>query len=305
MSVPDNHVSIMEVGPRDGLQNEPTLVETEAKIAMVEGLVDAGHSRVEITSFVNPRWIPSLADQKEVATGIRRREGVAYAALVPNLKGYENALAAGMTEIGLVVSVSQSHNRKNINSSVEDTLARYQVLTQRAKTDGVIFRAYLSTSFGCPYEGRQDPARVADLAAQLLALGAYQVAISDTIGVATPAQVDEVLSCVEKQMPLSKAAMHMHDTRGTALANALAGLNRGIRAFDSSVGGLGGCPYAPGAAGNLATEDLVYMLDGMGMHTGVNLDKLSDVSRTIGSLLGRALPSRYSQAGPWRPKPLA
>jgi hydroxymethylglutaryl-CoA lyase len=296
------HVSIMEVGPRDGLQNEATLVETDAKIEMVEGLVNAGLSRVEITSFVNPRWIPPLADQREVAVGIQRRESVVYAALVPNMKGYENARAAGMTEVALVLSASETHNKKNINSTVEETLQRYVELTERARSENVVFRAYVSTAFGCPYEGRQDPARVAELAARLLSMGAYQVSLGDTIGVGTPRDVTTLCKEVARVMPLSKVALHLHDTRGTALANTLRGLEEGVRAFDSSVGGLGGCPYAPGASGNLATEDLVFMLEGMGFQTGVDLDKLTEVSRTMGRLLGRVLPSKYAQAGAWKPR---
>lgn len=296
------HVSIMEVGPRDGLQNEATLVETDAKIEMVEGLVNAGLSRVEITSFVNPRWIPPLADQREVAVGIQRRENVVYAALVPNMKGYENARAAGMTEVALVLSASETHNKKNINSTVEETLQRYVQLTERARSENVVFRAYVSTAFGCPYEGRQDPARVAELAARLLSMGAYQVSLGDTIGVGTPRDVTTLCKEVARVMPLSKVALHLHDTRGTALANTLRGLEEGVRAFDSSVGGLGGCPYAPGASGNLSTEDLVFMLEGMGFQTGVDLDKLTEVSRTMGRLLGRVLPSKYAQAGAWKPR---
>ncbi|MEW5852860.1 MAG: hydroxymethylglutaryl-CoA lyase [Myxococcota bacterium] len=298
----DNHVSIMEVGPRDGLQNEASLVETEAKIAMIESLVDAGITRIEITSFVNPRWIPPLADQAEVARGIRRKEGVDYAALVPNLKGYENAVAAGMREVALVLSSSETHNKKNINASVQETLDRYGELCRKARADGVRFRAYVSTAFGCPYEGRQDPGRIADLAAQLTELGAYQISLGDTIGVGTPRQIREVLQAVQKRIPLDRVALHLHDTRGTALANALAGLEAGVRAFDSAAGGLGGCPYAPGASGNLATEDLVYMLDGMGLHTGVDVEKVAAVTRTMGRILGRTLPSKYAQAGAWKPK---
>jgi hydroxymethylglutaryl-CoA lyase len=302
-NLPSNHVDIMEVGPRDGLQNESTLVETEAKIGMIEGLVDAGLKRVEITSFVNPRWIPPLADQAEVARGITRRDGVVYAALVPNLKGYENAVAAGMKEVGLVVSASETHNRKNINASTEETLTRYQELAQRARADGVVFRAYVSTAFGCPYEGAISAGRVADVATRLLALGAYEVSLGDTIGVASPKQIKDVLRAVALTIPVEKLGLHLHDTRGTALANVLCGLEQGVRSFDSSIGGLGGCPYAPGASGNLATEDLVYMLNTMGLSTGVDLEKVAAVSRTMGRLLGRTLPAKYTQAGPWLPKP--
>ncbi len=297
-----DRVSIMEVGPRDGLQNESTLVETEAKIGMVEALADAGLTRIEITSFVAPRWIPPLADQAEVARGIKRNPGVTYAALVPNLKGYENAVAAGMTEVALVVSASETHNKKNINATPEETLGRYVELAARAKTENVAFRAYISTAFGCPYEGPVSPARVATFAARLLDLGAYEISLGDTIGVASPRQIREVIHAVQLTIPLQKIALHLHDTRGTALANALCGYELGVRAFDASVGGLGGCPYAPGASGNLATEDLVYMLETMGVHTGVDVERLADVSRMMGRLLGRTLPGKYSQAGAWKPR---
>jgi hydroxymethylglutaryl-CoA lyase len=297
-----DRVSIMEVGPRDGLQNESTLVETEAKIGMVEALADAGLTRIEITSFVAPRWIPPLADQAEVARGIKRNPGVTYAALVPNLKGYENAVAAGMTEVALVVSASETHNKKNINATPEETLARYVELAARAKAENVAFRAYISTAFGCPYEGPVAPARVAAFAARLLDLGAYEISLGDTIGVASPRQIREVIHAVQLTIPLHKIALHLHDTRGTALANALCGYELGVRAFDASVGGLGGCPYAPGASGNLATEDLVYMLETMGVHTGVDVERLADVSRMMGRLLGRTLPGKYSQAGAWKPR---
>lgn len=295
-------VSIMEVGPRDGLQNESVLVETSAKIAMISGLADAGLKRIEITSFVNPRWIPALADHDEVARGIPRRPGVDYAGLVPNLRGYENACAAGMAEVGLVVSVSETHNRKNVNASVAATLEGFAEIARRARSDGVRFRGYVSTAFGCPYEGPQDPGRVAALATRFMELGAYQVSLGDTIGVATPRQVREMLASVGAQVPVDRLGLHLHDTRGQALVNAFAGIEAGVRSVDSSVGGLGGCPYAPGASGNLATEDLVYMLEGMGVPTGVDLDALVRVTVMVQRLLGRTLPSRYAQAGRWLPR---
>lgn len=302
MGKPADQVSIMEVGPRDGLQNESTMVETEAKLSMIHGLVDAGLKRVEVTSFVNPRWIPPLADQAEVARGLQRVAGVDYAALVPNMKGYENAVAAGMREVAFVVSASETHNKKNINSSTQDTLDRCKEMTARAQGEGVRFRAYVSTAFGCPYEGPQDPARVAGICNRFMEMGCYQVSLGDTIGVASPRQIKELLRTVAITVPLSGVALHLHDTRGTALANVATGLELGVRAFDSSVGGLGGCPYAPGAAGNLATEDLVYMLNTMGLDTGVDVDKVADVARMMGRLLGRQLPGKYHQAGPWKPK---
>jgi hydroxymethylglutaryl-CoA lyase len=271
------HVRLMEVGPRDGLQNESTIVDTASKIEFIEGLVDAGCKRVEITSFVNPRWIPPLADQLEVAKGVHRKKGVTYAALVPNMRGYENARLAKIEEVSFVLAASQTHNKKNINASTEEAYARYAEVAARAKADGVAFRAYISTAFGCPYEGDVPVSEVVKWAKAFHELGAYEISLGDTIGVGNPKQTIE----------------HLHDTRGTALANIFAALCLGVSSFDSSAGGLGGCPYAPGASGNVSTEDLLYMLHSMGIKTDIKLESLCQVSLKIEGILGRKLPSKY------------
>ncbi|MBI1946702.1 MAG: hydroxymethylglutaryl-CoA lyase [Deltaproteobacteria bacterium] len=286
----------MEVGPRDGLQNEATVVETTAKLAFIEGLADAGLSRIEITAFVNPRWIPPLADQAEVARGVRRRRGVRYAALVPNVKGYEAAAASGVDEVAIFLAVTDGHNQKNINCTTAEALLRYQEVAARAVGDGRPFRAYVSCAFGCPYEGAVAPARVVELAAKLIALGAYEISVGDTIGVGNPRQTALLVRALKQAVPLDRLALHLHDTRGTALANIAAALDEGVASFDSSAGGLGGCPYAPGAAGNVATEDLVYMLEGMGIATGVDLEKLARASLALEAALGRPLPSKVLAA---------
>lgn len=282
----------MEVGPRDGLQNEPVVVETAAKLAFIEGLVDAGLTRIEITAFVNPRWIPPLADQAEVARGVRQRPGVRYAALTPNVKGYEAAAAAGVHEVAIFLAATDAHNQKNINCTTEEALQRYREVAARARQDGRPFRGYVSCALGCPYEGAVAPARVVDVARKLHELGAYEVSIGDTIGVGNPRQTVELIRALKSELPLEKLALHLHDTRGTALANIAAALDEGVVSFDSSAGGLGGCPYAPGASGNVATEDLVYMLEGMGIRTGVDLDKLARTSIRLEAALGRQLPSK-------------
>lgn len=293
-------VRLMEVGPRDGLQNESVIVETRHKLAFIEGLVDAGLSRVEITAFVNPRWIPPLADQVEVARGARR-EGpdgrpARFGALVPNVKGYETALGCGIDEIAVFMAATESHNRKNINASTDEAFARYAEVTARARADGKPFRAYVSCAFGCPYEGDVPVATVVDVAERLYGLGAYEISIGDTIGVGTPLQTVHLVRALAGVMPLDKVALHLHDTRGTALANIAVALECGITAFDSSAGGLGGCPYAPGAAGNVATEDLVFMLEKMGVRTGVDLEKLVRVSLKMEQVLRKTAPSKVVAA---------
>ncbi|MCC7071958.1 MAG: hydroxymethylglutaryl-CoA lyase [Deltaproteobacteria bacterium] len=289
-------VRLMEVGPRDGLQNEPAVVETRAKLAFIEALVGAGLTRIEITAFVNPRWIPALADQAEVARGARAHPGVRYAALVPNVKGYEAATSSGVHEVAIFLAATDGHNQKNINCSTAEALSRYREVTARAHADGRPFRAYVSCAFGCPYEGKVAPGRVVDLVGKLLALGAYEVSIGDTIGVGNPRQTVELVRALKDVAPLDRLALHLHDTRGTALANIAAALDEGVCSFDSSAGGLGGCPYAPGASGNVATEDLVYMLEGMGVRTGVDLDKLVRASLALEDALGRRLPSKVLAA---------
>jgi len=289
-------VSIYEVGPRDGLQNEERVVPTEDKLRLIAGLADAGLRRIEITSFVSPRWIPALADSRELASRVQRREGVTYSALVPNARGLEGAKAAGMEEIAVFLSASETHNKKNVNKTIDETFAAFEEVIPPAIEAGMRGRGYVSTVWGCPYEGEVDVERSLAITRRLLDMGCYQVSLGDTIGVGTPGQTERILDRFAEEIPLDKLALHFHDTRGTALANALVGLAKGITTLDASVGGLGGCPYAPGASGNLATEDLVYMLEGLGIEHGVDLDKLVDVAELAQRLVGRELPGRYFRA---------
>lgn len=289
-------VTIYEVGPRDGLQNEARLVPTADKVALIDQLSRTGLPAVEITSFVSPKWIPQLADATEVARRVTRQPGVRYSALVPNRKGLETALGAGMREIAVFLSASETHNKRNVNKSIAETLAEFRGVIEPAQAAGVKVRAYVSTVFGCPYEGDVDPRRVRDLAVTLTGMGVYQISLGDTIGVANPWQVQRVLELVLADLPLEQAAVHFHDTQGTALANCTVALSLGVTTIDSAIGGLGGCPYAPGAAGNLATEDVVSMLHGMGIETGIDLDRLIDCSRLAASLVGHELPSKYLKA---------
>jgi hydroxymethylglutaryl-CoA lyase len=289
-------VTIVEVGPRDGLQNEHALVTTADKIALIDRLSEAGHQMIEVSSFVSPKRVPQMADAAEVFAGITRRPGVRYTALVPNQQGLARALAAGVSEVAIFAAASETFSRRNINQSIDESLATYAAVCTDAAAAGLRVRGYLSTCFVCPYEGPVDPQRVAEMSARLLELGVYEVAVSDTIGAATPGDVSRVLDTVSAKAPLPQVALHFHDTRGTALANVLAGLDYGVTTFDSSAGGLGGCPFAPGASGNLATEDLLFMLNGLGIDTGVSLDGVAAASRFIATKLDHALPSRYLQA---------
>jgi hydroxymethylglutaryl-CoA lyase len=291
-------VLIVEVGPRDGLQNEKAVVSTADKIAFVDRLTAAGHQAIEVSAFVSPRWVPQMGDATEVFAGITRRDGVRYSALVPNRAGLDRALAAGVREVAIFAAASETFSRKNINQSIDESFIVYRQVTDAALQAGLRVRAYLSTSFGCPFEGAVDPQRVIDLTERLVQLGAYEVAVSDTIGIAHPGQVVRLLDQLLPRVPASRIALHFHDTRGTALANVLAALQRGITTFDSAAGGLGGCPYAPGAAGNLATEDLLYMLNGLGVETGVSLETVVQASRAIEDAIGHPLPSRYVRALP-------
>jgi hydroxymethylglutaryl-CoA lyase len=295
-AAPDR-VSVYEVSLRDGLQNERATVPLRGKLRLVDALVQAGLKRIEITSFVSPKWIPQLADADEVAEHARPPEGVTFSALCPNAKGLERAKAAGMREIAVFISASETHNKKNVNKTVAETLAAFEETVGPALEAGMRARAYVSTVWGCPYEGEVDPKRALAIARQLLAMGCYQVSLSDTIGAGTPRQTERILAMALAEIPRDAIAMHMHDTRGTALANVLVGLEMGIRDFDASVGGLGGCPYAPGAAGNLATEDLVYMLQGMGVATGIDLERLVEAGKVAESIVGRPLPGKVHQAG--------
>jgi hydroxymethylglutaryl-CoA lyase len=289
-------VRIVEVGPRDGLQNERAPIDTATKVALVDALTAAGLPVIEVGAFVSPQWVPQMADTAEVFRSIRRAPGVAYTALVPNTIGLRRAIAAGVTEVAVFAAASETFSSRNINQTVEQSLEAYADVVREAAESSVRVRAYLSTAFGCPYEGVVPAARVVDVAVRLQDMGAYEVAVSDTIGVAHPGQVWDVLAALESRLPISDLALHFHDTRGTALANVLAGLQAGVTTFDASAGGLGGCPYAPGAAGNLATEDLVSMLDGLEIGTGVDVAQVVRASSSIEPHLGHSLPSRYVQA---------
>jgi len=296
MNTLPSSVRIVEVGPRDGLQNEAAPIATADKVAFVDRLSEAGHRVIEASAFVSPKWVPQMADAADVFAGIRRRPGTRYTALVPNLAGLTRAVKAGVDEIAIFAAASETFSRKNINQTIDDSLGGYRQVCERAIAAGLRVRGYLSTAFGCPFEGDVPPARVADIAARLADLGVFEVAISDTIGIAHPGQVPRVLDAVLTRLPVDKIALHYHDTRGTALANVLVSLSYGIATYDGSSGGLGGCPYAPGAAGNLATDDLVYMLDGMGIETGVSLAAVSAASAFIGARIDHRLPSRFAQA---------
>lgn len=292
----DNRIQVYEVGLRDGLQNEAAFVPTDDKLKLAGMLADAGLSRIELTSFVSPRWIPQLADHSELTRRIEKRPGVSFSALVPNLQGLEAAKTSGLEEVAVFMSATESHSKKNINKTVAQALEVLSEVSRAAIASGLRVRGYLSTVFGCPYEGKVDPEKVVELVHALLAMGVYEVSLGDTIGVANPRQVGSFVRRLLQEVKADKLALHMHDTRGTALANVLAGLDAGIRTFDSAFGGLGGCPYAPGASGNLATEDLVYMLREMDYETGIDLERLVDASVHITSLIGRTLPSKVLQA---------
>jgi hydroxymethylglutaryl-CoA lyase len=295
--LPDS-VSIYEVSPRDGLQNEKTPIPLEGKLQLLAALIAAGLKRIELTSFVSPRWVPQLADADELVKAAQVPAGVSVSALVPNAKGFERALAAGLKEIAVFMSASETHNRKNTNKSIQQSLETFEEVVPPARDAGLRVRAYVSTVWGCPYEGAVPLAASLRIARRLLELGCYQVSLGDTIGVGTPLQTRDIVSAFLGEMPAEQLALHLHDTRGTALANALVGLELGMRDFDASVAGIGGCPYAPGAAGNLATEDLVYMLDGLGVATGVSLDALIEAGRVAEAVVGRPLPGKVHQAGP-------
>jgi isopropylmalate/homocitrate/citramalate synthase len=292
-------VRIYEVGPRDGLQAEATAVPTDAKLRFIELLADAGLREIEATSFVSPRAIPQLADADELMTRLPRRPGVRYPVLVPNQRGLERAIAADVDAICLFTAASESYARHNINMSVDESLVAFAPVVTAARERGWWIRAYVSTAFGCPYEGRVDERAVVSLSERLLALGVDELAISDTLGVAAPADVHRVLSALAAAGIADVLALHLHDTRGTALANVMAGLEAGIRTFDASTGGTGGSPFAPGSAGNLATEDLVYLLDRQGLRHGVELGKVLDAARFISKALGKPLDTKVGRAGAW------
>ena len=291
-----NLVKIVEVGPRDGLQNEPREVPTAVKLELIERLADAGLRSVEATAFVSPKWVPQMADHTEVLERVRRRPGVSYPVLTPNLKGFEAARAAGATEVAIFGAASEAFSRKNINCSIAESLARFEPIMNAARESGLKVRGYVSCVLGCPYEGEVPPGRVAEVAGALYDMGCYEVSLGDTIGVGTPGKTKAMLQACEQRVPLERLAGHYHDTYGQALANIYASLESGVRTFDASVAGLGGCPYAAGASGNVATEDVVYMLQGLGMQTGVDLERLVGTGQWISQALGREYGSKAGKA---------
>jgi hydroxymethylglutaryl-CoA lyase len=296
MKITIDHVHVVEVGPRDGLQNEKVTIPTEAKIDYITALADAGLRTIEAGAFVSPKWVPQMADTAEVYRNIPKDPGVDYPVLVPNMKGLERAIEAGVTSVSIFTAASETFNKRNINMSIDESFENYAPVAARARAEGMRVRGYVSTAFGCPYEGDVAPEKVLEVCARLLDLGCYEVSVGDTIGVGTPVQVQGVIGILLQVIPASKLAMHFHDTRGTALANTLAALEMGIAIFDASSGGLGGCPYAPGASGNMATEDLVYMLEKMGIDTAVDLNRLVAASQIIAPYLDHPLPGKYLQS---------
>ena len=289
-------VRLVEVGPRDGLQNEPREVPTAVKVELIERLADAGLPAVEATAFVSPKWIPQMADHTEVLERIRRKPGVDYPVLAPNLKGFEAARAAGATEVAIFGAASEAFSQKNINCSIAESLERFRPVASEARKHGIKVRGYVSCVLGCPYEGDIAPQRVADVAAALAELGCYEISLGDTIGVGTPGKTKAMIEACAERVPVAKLAGHYHDTYGQALANIYASLELGVATFDASIAGLGGCPYAAGASGNVATEDVVYMLNGLGARTGVDLDKLVEIGAWICGVLGREPSSKAAKA---------
>lgn len=291
-------VKLVEVGPRDGLQNEPRPIATDTKVEFINRLTRAGLSVIEATSFVSPKWVPQLADADEVMARIERKHGVSYAVLVPNAKGMERALAAGAREVAVFTAASETFSQKNTNCSIAESIERFAPVLERARREGVPVRGYISCVLGCPYEGKVDPARVAAVARALDALGCDEISLGDTIGVGTPLAAQAMLRAVAEEIAIEHLAVHFHDTYGQALANILACLELGVAVVDASVSGLGGCPYARGATGNVATEDVLYMLQGMGIETGVDMDRLIEAGRFISAKLGREPQSRVAKARP-------
>ena len=292
----DASVRIVEVGPRDGLQNEKTIVAAADKINLIDRLSGCGLKSIEATSFVSPKWVPQLADAAEVYAGIHKRDGVSYPVLVPNEKGYDRAREVGVTEIAVFSAASEAFNQKNINASIDESLQRFEPVMSKAKADGVKVRGYVSTVLGCPYQGEVPLADVVRVSKALHDMGCYEVSLGDTIGIGTPGKARAMLEAVAGEVPMDALAVHFHDTRGQALANILACLEAGVRVVDSSVSGTGGCPYAKGASGNVASEDVVYMLHGMGMQTGVDLDALIATGNWLSTLLGHDTASKVARA---------
>ena len=291
-----DRVRIVEVGARDGLQNEKTRIPAADKIALIDRLSATGLRSIEATSFVSPKWVPQLADAAEVYTGIAKKTGVRYPVLVPNEQGYERARAVGVEEIAVFTAASEAFNQKNINASIEESLQRFAPVIARAKNDGVAVRGYVSTVLGCPYQGDVPVADVVRVAKALHAMGCYEISLGDTIGIGTPTKAAAMLRAVAAEVPMAALAVHFHDTYGQALVNIHACLDAGVRVVDAAVSGTGGCPYAKGASGNVATEDVAYMLQGMGIHTGIDLDALSATGRWLAQRLGRPSGSKFTQA---------
>ncbi len=296
MSSTPNEVRIVEVGARDGLQNEKTIIAAATKIELIDRLSATGLRTIEATSFVSPKWIPQLADAAEVFSGISKKPGIAYPVLVPNLQGYERAREVGANEVAIFTAASEAFNRKNVNASIDESIKRFVPVLERAHADGVKVRGYVSTVLGCPYQGEVQIADVVRVAKRLHDLGCYEISLGDTIGVGTPGKARAMLRSVAGEVPMSALAVHFHDTRGQALANILACLEEGVAVVDSSVSGTGGCPYAKGATGNVATEDVVYMLEGMGIATGINLSALIATGLWLSDQLGHATSSRVARA---------
>ncbi len=295
MALP-KQVKIVEVGPRDGLQNEKQAIATQAKIDLVNQLVYAGLSYIETGSFVNPKWVPQMADSGEVFSGIARKPGVTYAALIPNLQGFERALAVGANEVAIFAAASEAFSQKNINCSIGESLQRFEVVMQAARENHIPVRGYVSCVLGCPYSGEVEAAQVEKIARELLAMGCYEISLGDTIGVGTAGKTQSLIETCARSIPLPQLAVHMHDTYGQALANIFAALEMGVSVVDSSVAGLGGCPYAKGASGNVATEDLVYMLDGLGINHGVDLHKLIAAGNAISAAINKPNNSKVANA---------
>jgi len=296
MNLP-KRVTVVEVGPRDGLQNEAAFVPTDQKIELIERLSETGLKRIEITSFVHPKAIPQLQDSEELVKRIQSKPGIIYSTLVPNEKGLERALAAGVKEIGLFVSASETHNQKNVRMPIADSLKGFRHIAEKALANGIRMRGYVVTAFGCPLEGRIAPEKVEFIIDAYRSLGVHEIALGDTTGMANPVLVSQLVERVRSRLGETGLALHFHDTRGAALANILAALQEGVSIFDGSIGGLGGCPYAPGASGNVATEDLVNMLEEMGIETGVDLNKLIDCARFANKIVGKELPGHLIRSG--------
>lgn len=295
MSLP-KFVKIVEVGPRDGLQNEKEIVTTADKVELVNRLSDAGLQAIEAGSFVSPKWVPQMGDTADVLSQIKRKEGVSYPSLTPNMRGFEAAMAVGVKEVAIFGAASESFSQKNINCSIAESLERFEPIMDAAKENGILVRGYVSCVMGCPYEGKIEASKVADVSKTLLEMGCYEISLGDTVGVGTAEETKHLIEAVVKYVPIDKIAGHFHDTYGQALANIYAAMQMGVSVFDSSVAGLGGCPYAKGAAGNVSSEDVAYMLKGCGVETGIDFEKLLEAGRFISNVIGRKPVSKVSNA---------